>query len=313
MSKPKIALVTNSETNCGVHAYAQSTFDILKHSQKYDYEFVEVSGPQAFIDWAMNAQVNGLIFNHHPATLAWLSEFFIENINIPQYVITGHDTTSTFAGIKHHFVVDPQFKETATHSGVARPLGFYPDITYRPPSGKLNIGSFGFGQVAKNFPSIIEMVNQQFSSEPVNVNILMPYGAYVDSSGALAHFIAQQCYALAKPNVTVNISHEFIKDKLELIQFLNGNDINIFYYAEQPGRGPSSCIDHALACRKPIGVADTTMFKHVSHVDEICVDKHSILSIIARGISPLEQFYTAWNNENLIKSYENYIDKAFNL
>jgi hypothetical protein len=306
----KIALITNSATNCGIHTYGLFTHEILSKSNKYNYTFVEVANVHEYAAWYNNNAMHyqGLLYNHHPSTMPWLIPEVTSQIKIPQFVITGHDVYDAFPHILHHFVCDPTFVSTATHTSTCRPLIYYDDITYSPPGDVLKIGSFGFGQWSKNFPHIVKTVSEQFTG-PVIVNIQMSYGQYVDMSGNLAHQIADSCRAQAGPNVQLNITHDFIPDRYVLARFLNQNDLNIFYYATQPGRGISSCIDSGLTAMKPLAISDSNMYRHISHKQELLLDHNHITDIIARGIEPLAEFHDKWNQDNFRMDYEQIFDR----
>jgi len=306
----KIAIVMNSETNCGIHTYGLFSYNILKQSQKYEFMLVEVNGPEQFYDFYNEYIVDGIIWNHHPSTMPWLTEQVLASTGIPQYVITGHDNYNIFPHMTHHFVCDPTFVATETHSPIGRPLIFYDDIKYSPPGETLKIGSFGFGQHTKNFPRIIELVNEQFD-EPVEVNINISYGAYVDMTGGLAHSIADHCCAIAKPNVKVNITHDFIPDRYSLAKFLNNNDLNMFLYATQPGRGISSCVDSGLTAMKPMLLSDSNMYRTMNWKQELLAEKNTIKDTIARGLELTNEFRDHWSNENYIKDFERVLDKTY--
>jgi hypothetical protein len=306
----KIAIVMNNETNCGIHTYGLFSYNILKQSQKYKFMLLEVDGPQQFYDFYNEYIIDGIIWNHHPSTMPWLSEQVLASTGIPQYVITGHDNYNIFPYVDHHFVCDPTFQATETHSPIGRPLIFYDDIVYSPPGEVLKIGSFGFGQHTKNFPRIIELVNEQFD-EPVEVNINISYGAYVDMTGGLAHRIADHCRSIAKPNVKVNITHDFIPDRHSLAKFLNNNDLNMFLYATQPGRGISSCVDSGLTAMKPMLLSDSNMYRTMNWKSELLAEKNTIKDTIARGLEPTKEFRELWSNENYIKDFEKVLDRYY--
>ena len=306
----RIAIVMNSETNCGIHTYGLFSYNILKQSKKYDFWLLEVDNRQHFFDFYNQYVVDGIIWNHHPSTLGWLDGEVLGATGIPQFVITGHDNYNIFPHVTHHFVCDPTFQATETHSPIGRPLIFYEDIKYSPPGDVLKIGSFGFGQWTKNFPRIVELVNEQFDT-PVEVNINISYGAYVDMTGGLAHQIANKCREIAKPNVKLNITHDFIPDRYSLAKFLNNNDLNMFLYATQPGRGISSCVDSGLTAMKPMLLSDSNMYRHMNWKPELLAESVSIRDAIARGLEPTNEFREKYSNENYIKDFEKVLDKTY--
>ena len=305
----EVLLVTNSATNCGIHTYGLFSHEILSKSTRYNYTFVEVANVYEYANYINNYEApDAVIYNHHPATMPWLIPELTAQISVPQYVITGHDTYNIFPNITHHFVCDPTFVATETHSPIGRPLIFYDDITYTPPGDVLKIGSFGFGQWTKNFPRIIELVNQQFT-EPVEVNINMSYGAYVDMTGGLAHAIAAECRRIANPNIILNVTHDFIPDRYSLAKFLNKNDLNLFLYATQPGRGISSCVDSGLTAMKPLALSDSNMYRHMNWKTGLLAENNSIRDLIAAGLEPTDEFRQKYSNDNYIKDFETIMEK----
>lgn len=305
-----IAIVMNSETNCGIHTYGLFSYNILKQSKKYKFQLVEVDHQNGFFNYYDEAVIDGIIWNHHPSTMPWLGEFVLSQTGIPQFVITGHDNYNVFPHISHHFVCDPTFQATETHSPIGRPLIFYDDIKYNEPGKILKIGSFGFGQWTKNFPRIVELVNEQFD-EQVEVNINISYGAYVDMTGGLAHQIADRCRNIAKPNVKVNITHDFIPDRYSLAKFLNNNDLNMFLYSTQPGRGISSCVDSGLTAMKPLLLSDSNMYRHMNWKQELLAEKNNIKDTISRGLSPTDEFREKYSNKNYVKDFEKILDMYY--
>jgi hypothetical protein len=302
----KIAIITHKETNCGVHNFAKTTYDILSKSTKYQFEFVTVNDIQDLAVWYTTTDADAIVWNYHHDTLKWVTKSLSEEITLPQFMITGHDVCTYYPTVLAHFVCDPTFS-SELFTTMPRPVPYDLNIVYTPPGPILKIGSFGFGQYSKNFPGVVRMVNDQFI-EPVVVNLHIPYGNFVDASGALAHEIADQCRAIANINVKLNITHDF-KTNEEVIQFLNGNDINIFNYDDQPGRGVSSCIDFALAARKPFAISDSSMYRHVAHNTNLLLSKNKIKDIVKNSIIPLEEFYNAWSAESFISAFEQKFDQ----
>lgn len=306
--KKIIAIVTHGETNCGIYNHGLVTAQILQQSNKYDFVFAPVAGKEAFIDWYRNSRIDALLWNYHTNILGWVDDELIKELNIPQFMITGHDGIANFASIDHFFVCDPTFIPTSKYSPVARPIVFYPDIQYSPPEQVIKIGSFGFGQHTKNFPMVVDLVNSQFDV-PVQLSLHISYGAFVDPSGNLAHEIADHCRAIAKDHVDLTISHAYVDSNFDMVSLLNKNDLNVLCYSDMPGRGTSSCVDLLLAAKKPIAVSNSNMFRHINFKDEVLFERNSFHEIISRGIAPLEIFYSMWANDVFIEDYERIFDK----
>ena len=307
----KIAIINHDKTECGVYHHGWAAHQILSESTTYEYEYVCVSDGQDFKSWIEKnyKQFSAFIFNWHPATLWWLTDDLLKQIPKPKFILTGHDTVSDFANANYHFICDPTVPVGETKGGVSRPVFLFDDVQYSPPSGDvIKIGSFGFGQKQKQFPKIIQKVNAEFA-DPVQVNIHMPYGDFVDQSGKLAKSIEDECHAVAALNVNVNITHDYIANYHDLSAWLNQNDINVFNYMEQPGRGCSSSIDAAISSQKPFACNSNNMYRHVRDNKDILLEHNTLADIIARGIAPSKAFAAKWSHAQFIEDHETIIKK----
>ena len=306
-----IAIINHDKTECGVYHHGWAVNEILRKSTVYEYEYVCVHDGLAFKAWIEKnyKRFSAFIFNWHPATLWWLTDELLGQISKPKFILTGHDTVSDFANANYHFICDPTVPVGETKGGVSRPIFLFNDIQYSPPSGDvIKIGSFGFGQTQKQFPKIIEKVNAEFI-DPVQVNIHMPYGDFVDQSGQLAKSIEDECIAIAAPNVKVNITHDYIVNYHDLSAWLNHNDINVFNYMEQPGRGCSSSIDAAISSQKPFACNSNNMYRHVRENKNILLEHNTLADIIIRGIAPSNKFTAKWSHAQFIEDHESIIKK----
>ena len=97
------------------------------------------------------------------------------------------------------------------------------------------------------------------------------------------------------------ISHEFFSE-MDLLKFLHSNTINIFLYDTIPGAGLSSVIDYALSVKKPLGISDSNMFRHI-YSDEICLYKVSIEHCIKNSVEYCSKFLQDFSNERLRNSF----------
>jgi hypothetical protein len=104
------------------------------------------------------------------------------------------------------------------------------------------------------------------------------------------------------------ITTDFISDE-DLLDFLAGNDLNIFFYQKYSGyNGISSSIDYALSVKRPIAICRSNMFSHIwNATPSICIEDVSLNEIINVGIRPLEQYYNSWSHDKFIELFENNI------
>jgi hypothetical protein len=295
----KIAVLAHNRNRSGIYGYARCVYEMLKDSTQFEYEFVECplgirDSDQRVHAWFRSLPHDAIIYNWYPGDTNWLNEELIDFVNKPQFVIAGHNHDSPFANSLHNWTCVTVAEPTDRTTPLPRPIMRYDDIAYTPPSGRIKIGSFGFGFDHKNFPGIVKLVNEQFKDVVVELNLHIPFGAGLDRIQE-TNFEAQKCRLLANPNVELNISHQFIDDQHDLVRWLNQHDLNIFLYDDQPHlMAISSCLDFALSAKKPIALARSSLFRHVDHIPGIWVDQTPLKDIMAMGIEPLQPLYNVW-------------------
>jgi len=306
----KVILVTGPTKECGIFQYADSVFEILKTSKRYDFEFFATGSSEHFTNYVEETSPYAVIYNHHPWTLEWLNSGItrpLKNLKgLKQIVITGHEHFNQFTGVDDYIFTDPRVtSEDNKHSGIP-PITYYDDIQYSPPKGPLKIGTSGFGSRTKSIPKIIGMINEQFT-EDVILNLHISDGMYVDPTGGVSNRLVEECRKLIKSNVQMNVVRELLPKK-DLITWLNSNDVNLYYYMTPDVLGVSGSVDRALAAKKPFGVNNNTLLSHTQRSFND-IDKVSIKDIVAGGIKPFQEFYDAWNPNKLLTLYEGLLDK----
>lgn len=327
----KIAFITNSAERCGIHQYGASVHRVLTGSDKHQYQFVptplawspgNTMSNSEWVHWLRGLDCDVILYNHCPTTMGWLDDDIVAGVNKPQFLITGHDEFKTMPGIKHHFVTNPLFKSTSTHSAMLRPLVLDHELEYTLPGDVIKVGTFGLAYTSKNLPLLVKYVNDSFpSTQQVELNIHTIVGEYVQGSEQQLEYAVRTCRAWAGSNIKLNITTNFIETLDEVIAYLNHNDINVFMYNDEPNRfAVSSALDLALSAHKPIAITRSSMFQHANHVEDIIVDKdefqHStgkrfnwLPDILKLGTAPLEEFYTNWAPSKFRNVIEGKIDE----
>ena len=174
----------------------------------------------------------------------------------------------------------------------------------------ITIGTFGFGFRDKNFPKLAQLVCEQFDTAKIRINT--PYATFGDVDGHSARSEVakmQQIINQSNKNIILEVNHDFLEHDT-LLNFLRGNDINIFMYEPFNERSLSGSIDYALSARRPIGISRSWMFRHINWVKpSIFIDELPIKDIIKNGIIPLKSIYEIHSKENLLKKYEYILTK----
>lgn len=305
-----IAFIVDKDIRNSITGYALSVFNILQTSTKYNYVLVHcplkrADGEEKFIRWLNGLNADAIIYNWYPSGDNWLWDDMMQFVNKPQFVIGGHEHVPKFDVPKHQWSAWYEAETTDRLTPLPRPVATYPDIKYSPPGDRIKIGSFGLGLKYKQYPKIVEMVNEQFSDVVVDLNFHMSYTPHTFSE---TNSEAQKCVALAALNVNLNIDFTFLETSHDIVKFLNGNDINVFLY-DAGGRVSSSSLDHALSARKPIALSRSSLFSHLHHIPGIWAEERSLRDIMNDGIAPLEQVYQEQSNDRFLSAVEPYLDK----
>ncbi len=142
------------------------------------------------------------------------------------------------------------------------------------------------------------MIINQFEEATLRLHI--PFAEFGDRDGQQARCRIAECeMELHGTGINLEYSHEH-KTQEELVNWLSYNDLNVFNCIPTHGRGISSSIDYALSARRPIGVSNSEMYRHLPR--EVCMDNTGLHELIAIGIEPLKQVYEANSPENLIEA-----------
>jgi len=279
----KILMISRKAKQCGVADYGLRLFNILK--PHFDIELSEVNNEVDYLQAVAISRPDIVLYNYHYATLGFVTDGVIDR-SIKHYAIF-HEAAMQFTPDK---IIDTSI----------RPLFNCDNVT---PSNNFTVGSFGFGFPDKNFPRIAEIVKAQYKSATIKLNI--PFAEYGDRDGYLARREADKVRAILKgSSIEVEINHDYLSQS-DLLDFLAANTINLFLYRQSHGRGLSSAIDYALSVKRPIGVSDSEMFRHLP--ETIRVENNTIDNIIRDFADTLCPIYEAHSNGKLIERYKEFL------
>lgn len=294
-----VLIINPPEKRCGVASYGEALNSILQKSTRHKYELTVPCG------FSFN-ESDVMIINYHEKLFPWLTNDSILNGKTPYMAIGGHDCYPDFAALKFVLNCDSTSEHTERNIPLPRPVKKFSPL---PDPEIVTIGSCGFDFSSKNYQHVATVVAQYYDAAKIRLHIPShPSGEGIHN---IAHIVKQQLWALNKPNISVEISTDFLSDD-ELITFLSSNTANVFLYPpfENEKRGLSSVIDKALAARKPIAISDSTMYRHINMEDKFLLSKNSLAEIISFGIGHLQPFLEKFSEENLIEVVDSAVDKC---
>lgn len=301
---PNILFVNSLQPQCGVHQFGKRTYNIIKYSKKYQILQLLCGNWNTLVQTILTYDVKAVIFNYHPSTMGWVNQENLNSLHIPKLALY-HEVPIT--GFDYYIHLDPTYFENGVNFTTGRPL-FEPTLE-KKPTDIFTVSSMGFGFHNKGFDRIITKVQEEFDTALIRLNI--PYADFGDSDGRSAREIADKCRSLIyKPNITVNITHDFMSNE-DLLNWLSYSDLNCALYDNMYGRGISSVVDYFLSVKVPFAVSNTWMMRHVRNIfPTITTDNASLKWIADNGHTVTDVYRNIWSNNNLIKDYERIIDSV---
>lgn len=303
-----ILIINHSVENCGVYQYGKRFSNILCNSNnsKYRFIYLELNSAEELNLNIYKFSPYAIIYNHLTGTMPWLNETVTSEIrtkNIKQLLIVHNVNYSTF--FDYYLHQDPYYgSQDNFNFNLLRPLfNYIPEFIQN--DNNINIGSFGFGFDVKHTSELCRLVNNEFKTENINLNLHLTYSHFCNNVQQM-DYIKRDCYnSISNPNIKINFTHNFLSD-IDMLNFLYKNDLNIFLYKKYNSyNGISSCIDYALSVKKPIAICRSNMFSHIYNTTpSICVEDSSLKDIISNGFSPLLPKYNEWSNNNFVTHIE---------
>jgi len=311
--RTSVLFVNHAEKECGVHQFGENVFGAIKNSALHNFIYCECSNKEQLKEFITLYKAAAVIYNYYGSTMPWLNTGITRKINIPHIGII-HEVTQERVNeanktlFDFHIAPDPTV--LLTNPIVFKTGRLVPEYRSSAKSPEqFTIGSFGFGTQGKGYTRIIEVVQKEFDNAVIRFNI--PFARFGDKDGEGAKAYAEACKKLiTKPGISLQITHDFWSQE-QVLDFLDSNTVNCFFYEENKNRGISSVTDLALAVNKPIAITRSNMFRHISGTEpSICIEDASLTTIVKNGITPFIPYKKEWTAENLCWDYERIIKAA---
>lgn len=283
--KPLVLFVNSTEPHCGVHGMGQrigmELHNLGNPDDPYCIEYVECCKSEQALQLIEGMRPSAIIWNYHPSTLPFAPEMVRCYPEIKHVGLLHEIAPETANYVEHIFpyrmVCDPSFP--ADNRTLFRSVRHIPRYVSRlAPNKRFVVGSFGFAVGGKMFPDIVQAAVLEFPGCLVRLHI--PYAHFGDESGEWAQHYGNQCHEIAwsYPEIDLEVTHHFM-DQEGLLHWLSSNDLNVFFYGPNPGRGIASAPDYAIAAGSSIAINGCQMFRHLSQ---------------ALGTYPTTSLYKAW-------------------
>lgn len=295
----KIYFINSKQPECGVYQYGLRYWDAIKNTN-LNVEYVEISTEQEFLSLDFS-DVHVVFFNWieggSTGPFGWLNHDLTQNLRDRNITtISVLHTNNCFSTTFDNFVDQNPFR-----SGMPRPLYAFDTSKEKPNNKIINIGSFGFAGPHKNFPEIVRLVNEQFESAQININVTNAF--YGDVDKTVLNQVLEDIHAVPrKPGIELNVTTDFLSNE-ELLDFVHNNDLIVFAY-DYVG-DIASVVDYVISTETPIAVTSISSFSHV-YTEQIDIHKHSLRDILDFNLktSYIKQFKSKWSNQKLQQYFE---------
>lgn len=311
--RPEILFVSHKARQCGIGEYGRNCAEALALSDRYHVRLLQTDLREEFDTTMAQLRPEAVIFNHYPFTMPWLNENVTKHVKVPKLGIlhefTDAELTTVDSPLFDMLVVPHPFAPEGNRK-LRRIPRLVPDFSINQMlPDVLTIGSFGFGFPDKGFPELVTRVQQEF--DHAVIRLLVPANEVVPHAENQRQAVLAECYArLYKPGIRLEIIGDFL-DRTQVLEFLAGNMINVFCYAQEREKGISSVPDLALACGRPLAVSSAPMFRHLRGASpSIDLNQTSIQQIIANGIAPLVPFAAVWRQPYFLRAWEDILDEV---
>jgi hypothetical protein len=318
----KVLLINHKVKQCGVYQYGKRLFDILVKSNNLKYIYVEIESLKEYKDIIIKKyckeDVKCIIYNYHIATLQWLSIKTIQKEITNIGILHDNKENDIFDIVFNINISDADDIDKKIFT-IPRPI--FENVEEIISTSKISVenknfihsytntnipifGSFGFGFETKGFEKIVSLINEQYDNAVIK--FVIPASSF-DPNKDTQFLMRNKCLKLnkKKSSITLLISHNFFSTG-EILSFLRSNTMNIFLYDYLEGRGPSSTIDYAVSVKKPIGISDSYMFRHI-YADDICLYKNTVEYCKEKSFDICNRFLEENSNERLINKIDEII------
>lgn len=319
----------NSSSYCGVGIRGKLTSDILTKTESQKFNFIScfIDNNLELEEFIIKNKPSIIIYNYHFITTPYLNDPYLRNkySNIIHVMIhydllqkhVDNFNPDLFCGFKYIITDNDKLEVTPDNKNifiVTRSIPYSKKITCYEECNNINnpiIGFQGFGIPHKGIVRIAIKIQEEFDNATFRLH--MPFSFYVDPNGDTARQIIYEIrHIITKPGIKIEVSHDFLSDE-EIINWLNKNTINCYFYDYLENAGIASSPDYAIAAMKPIAINNSRMFVNLHDLEpSIEIEKNSLKNIIKNGITPLLPIYEKYTHKNLLLSYETLCLKLLN-
>lgn len=303
----KILFLNHKKSQCGVYEIGKRIFSLLDISVTY----LEVNSFEEYSNIINYVNPDIIIYNYVGATMPFLNP-----------VITNYYSNIKHIGIIHdsfNFIpeVEAIFDAWIVHDLTNTTPSKKKFLTVRPiprfvreteiDLENISIGSHGFPVSPwKMYDVIVEWTNYNFDKATINLNLpIASFGGTIEQAKQIANLCKSK---ITKPNITLNISHNYFETEKELINWLSKNTMNVYFYNDTVynNLGVAGSADLAIAAQSSLAVNSAYMYRHLNTKLGIC-SKNNMRNFV-ENYKEVQKIYEEWSPERMTNDYKKMIE-----
>jgi hypothetical protein len=307
-----IVFLNHYKSQCGIHEIGKRIHGLLwQGGLETEYIEVPVDGMTEYIVRISESNPSKIIYNYYPGTMTFLNKSVMNNFpHIKHYGVIHDPLDPPFvASVEDMFdawIIHDQTNPIPSDKKFTtfRPIPRYERKEFN--SDRISIGSHGFNcSPWKMFGKIIKVIQNEFDEVDININI--PKASFATEAQNNFHQISEWHQSINKPGVNLNITNDYFETENDLIEFLNKNDMNAYFY-NPPGPyvGVGGSADLAVASQSSLVVNDTYMYKHFHEALGFYNEEVGIKSFL-KNKDKVQKLYEEWSPQALAEDYKKMI------
>jgi hypothetical protein len=308
----KILFLNHKKSQCGIYELGNRIFGLIDQNIM-PCVYREINTLKEFHSTIYVEKPDAIIYNYYPATMPFLDEWTIKMLPKIKHFAIIHDPLDPnfIARIDKMFNAWIIHDQTNTLSSkkkftTCRPIPRYERTKKR--NDHLTIGTHGFPVSPwKMYDTMVEYINESFDEVTINMNLTVAsFGGTIEQ----VNNVAKKCFSkITKPEIHLNITHDYIPTEAGMIDWLANNTMNIYFYnPPNQWQGVGASADLAIASQSSLAVNDSYMYRHINSILGSC-SRADIKNFIHND-EDVKKLYLEWSPERMTNDYKTMIEKT---
>jgi hypothetical protein len=307
----KIIFLNQKKAQCGVYEIGKRIFSLIdKNILPMTYH--EIGDVNDYLNVIAFYKPDVIVYNYVGATTPFLTEKLIRQHTKIKHIGVIHDSFNFIPEIDSLFdawIVHDLTNETQSNKKflTVRPIRRFIRKNEHDFEN-ISIGTHGFPISRwKMYDTIAEWVNYTFDKATINMNLpVATFGGTLEQAKIVANLCKSKT---SKPDIILNITHDYFATEEELIERLSQNTMNAYFYDDgvYNNLGVAGSADLAISSQSSLAVNSAYMYRHLNTRLGICT-RDNMRDFLYNYIE-VKKIYEEWSPERMTNDYKNMIEK----